>query len=153
MNVKLSTDTITAASAKNYTILKDFSFNNAGATASYKAGDTVKVDVRNSLRAVVDVSSGVSTTSADYTALGTGAHKAFVDDAASYTRINKVAGYKADSVGSIGESSTNMVNFGTSMANETCPFLHMHFLDGEIPDTQLKKDSGVFQSASLKLIQ
>ena len=120
MNVKLTTDTITAAAAKNYTILKDFSFNNDGATASYKAGDTVKVDVRNSLRAVVDVSSGVSTTSADYTALGTGAHKAFVDDAASYTRIDKVAGYKADSVGSIGTSSTEMVNFGKSMANDNC---------------------------------
>ena len=121
MNVKLSTDTITAASAKNYTILKDFSFNNDGTTASYKAGDTVKVDVRNSLRAVVDVSSGVSTTSADYTALGTGAHKAFVDDAASYTRINKVAGYKADSVGSIGTpGTTDMVNFGKSMANDNC---------------------------------
>ncbi len=121
MNVKLTTDTITAASAKNYTILKDFSFNNDGATASYKAGDTVKVDVRNSLRAVVDVSSGVSTTSSDYTALDQGYHKAYVDAAASYTRINKVAGYVANSVGSIGTpGGTDMVNFGKSMANDNC---------------------------------
>ncbi len=120
MNVVLSTDSITAADARNYTILKDFSFNNDGADASYKAGDTVKVDVRNSLRAVADVSSGVSYTSAEYTARGNGEHKEFVDDQVSYSRINKVAGYKADSVGSIGTSSDKMVNFGKSMDIDNC---------------------------------
>lgn len=121
MNVKLTTDTITAASAKNYTILKDFSFNNGGTTATYHAGDTVKVDVRNSLRAVVDVSNGYSTTNPDYTAIsGASGHKALVDAGVSYTRLQKVAGYNVNSVGSIGTSSTEMVNFGKSMANDNC---------------------------------